>query len=254
MKLSIITCTYNSEKYLQECIDSVIVQNLDISIYEHVFVDAYSTDNTKKIIEKYKGKYSNVKLIERKSKWVYNAMNEWIKEAKWDYVLCLNSDDYLEKNILYDYLIYIDKTWNKDLYYWKLRLLKKWKIFNISNNNFVNLRKFLFHNLWMNVLIQHPTVLLKKSTFLKLWMFDETKKIASDYWMWLNFLSHKKRYIFYPRIINNFRIHEWSISFSSKNSKIADEECNYFQFKYLPYYKYLLCNFFEKIIKIKNSL
>jgi glycosyltransferase involved in cell wall biosynthesis len=68
MKLSIITCTYNSEKYLQECIDSVVAQNLDIHEYEHIFVDAYSTDKTKKIIVEYKKKYSNVRLIEREPK------------------------------------------------------------------------------------------------------------------------------------------------------------------------------------------
>ena len=82
MKLSIITCTYNSENYLQECINSVIAQNLNINEYEHVFVDAYSIDKTKEIIEKYAIKYHNVRLIERKAKWIYNAMNEWIKESE----------------------------------------------------------------------------------------------------------------------------------------------------------------------------
>jgi glycosyltransferase involved in cell wall biosynthesis len=68
MKLSIITCTYNSEKYIQECINSVIAQNLDKDDYEHIFVDAYSTDKTKDIIAQYMKKYSNVELIERKPK------------------------------------------------------------------------------------------------------------------------------------------------------------------------------------------
>jgi glycosyltransferase involved in cell wall biosynthesis len=68
MKLSIVTCTYNSEKYLQECIDSVIAQDLDTNIYEHVFVDAYSTDKTKNIIKKYQKQYPNVKIIERQPK------------------------------------------------------------------------------------------------------------------------------------------------------------------------------------------
>ncbi|MBR4633566.1 glycosyltransferase family 2 protein [bacterium] len=68
MKLSIITCTYNREKCLQQCIDSVIAQNLDLNTYEHIFVDAYSKDKTKTIIKNYMAKYKNVRLIEREPK------------------------------------------------------------------------------------------------------------------------------------------------------------------------------------------
>lgn len=240
MKLSIITCTYNSEKYLQDCIDSVIAQNLNIDDYEHIFVDAYSTDKTKDIIAQYMKKYSNVKLIERKPKWVYNAMNEGIKEAKWEYILCLNSDDFLEHNILEWYLKFIQETWNKDLYYWKLKFVENWKVKHVFNEKLMPLRKILFRLFWTNALILHPTVLLKREALLNLWLFDENKKIASDYGMRLNILANKKDYIFYPRVISNFRVHESWISSMDSNKKNEYQECKYFKKKYLSRPKYLL--------------
>ncbi len=252
MKLSIITCTYNSEKYLQECIDSVIAQDLNVEDYEHIFVDAYSTDSTKKIIEKYMKKYSNVRLIERKPKWVYNAMNEGIKEAKWEYIMCLNSDDYLEKNAMSRYLKFVSDTWNKDLYYWKSITIMNWNIVDISNKNrFVYTIWRIFFYLWGKALIGHWTVLLKRDVFFELGMFDETKKISSDYWFWLNILTNKKKYVFFPYVVHYFRIHENSLSTNWKNNDLTKNEDLYMQKKYLPRYKIVTSNFITKICYLK---
>lgn len=253
MKLSIITCTYNSEKYLQECIDSVIAQNLNIDTYEHIFVDAYSTDNTKKIIEKYQKKYSNVKLLERKPKWVYNAMNEGIKESKWEYIMCLNSDDYLENNVLRDYLDFIEKTGEKDLYYWKMNRIYKWKQKYIMNNNFIKLRENLFYKFWVNCLIVHPTVLVKKSIIIELWMFDENNKIASDYWMRLKMLKTKKNFLFFEKIITNFR-EDIGISSQKENFKRTRKEVAYFRSLYLKNYQILINNLIDKFCDIYRNI
>jgi len=250
MKLSIISCTYNSEKYLQKCINSVINQNLDVSIFEHIFVDAYSTDNTKKIIEEYKQKYPNVKLIEREPKWVYNAMNEWIKEAKWEYILCLNSDDWLEKDVLAGYLLFIKQNNNKDLYYADLIFHEKESSWQTNNNNVIN--KILFKMAWMNCLIFHPSVLIKKSTFMNLWMFDESKKIASDYWLWLNIMKNRKKCVYYPKVVTNFLVHNWWISSNRWNQSINQAECEYFQKKYLPVFKRFIRSFILLVVKIKK--
>ena len=248
MKLSIITCTYNSEKYLQECIDSVIAQNLDNDIYEHIFVDACSTDNTKKIIKEYAGDHPNVKVIERKPKGVYNAMNEGIKEAKWEYILCLNSDDYLEINVLNWYLDFIEMTWNKDLYYWKVSLIKWKKCISIFNDDsFVWLKKMLFY-MWCLTLIAHPSVLLRRDVFFELWMFDESKKISSDFGMRLKMLKYKKDFVFYPYVISNFRLHDGSITTWAKNFQLARQEDLFFKKKYLPKYKLYFSLFVDKLI------
>ena len=109
MKLSIITCTYNSEKYLQECFDSVVFQNLNSDVYEQIFVDWFSTDSTIDILQEYQknNPKKNITITQRIARGIYNAMNEWIKLSQWEYLLFLNSDDYLEKDILKEYLLWI---------------------------------------------------------------------------------------------------------------------------------------------------
>lgn len=116
--LSIITCTWNSEKYLQECIESVKNQSWNLSI-EHIFVDGLSTDRTLDIIQSYQEECKdriNVKILQSSPKGVYNAMNQGIDNATGEYLLFLNSDDYLEDGILAQYLEQVSLS-KKDIYY-----------------------------------------------------------------------------------------------------------------------------------------
>lgn len=247
MKLSIITCTYNSEKYLQDCINSVISQNLDIDVYEHIFVDAKSKDKTKSIINEYMSKYKNVRLIEREPKWVYNAMNEWIKEAKGEYVMCLNSDDYLCKDILSQYIWYIEKNDKYDCFYWKLNVLVDWNL-KTQDDKFFHFNRFLFENFWSNLLIYHPTVIVKKSILLEMGLFAEDKKIASDYWMWLKMLVCKKLFCYYPKNITIFRYRKWSLS--SSNENLGKEEVKYFRKLYLWKCKFIIWLIIDDLLNI----
>ena len=113
MKLSIITCTYNSEKYLPEAIGSVTSQNHWID-YEHIFIDGMSIDSTCDLIKEYAASNPtiNILLEQRSPKGIYNAMNEWIKLATWDFILFLNSDDFLSTNIIAQYLAFVKENPN----------------------------------------------------------------------------------------------------------------------------------------------
>ncbi len=95
-KISVITVTKNSEKYLKENVESVIKQNY--INYEHIIVDGNSTDNTFKIVKSYKNKLKFIKNINDKG--LYHAMNVGIKHAKGDIIGILNSDDIFFQNTL----------------------------------------------------------------------------------------------------------------------------------------------------------
>ena len=93
-KISIITVTKNSEKYLKKNIKSVLSQNY--KNYEHIIVDGNSTDNTLSIIKAFKKK---VKYIKNKNdKGLYHAMNVGIKKSSGKIIGILNSDDIYFKN------------------------------------------------------------------------------------------------------------------------------------------------------------
>ena len=79
-KITIITVTKNSEKFLKKCMDSVNFQSY--KNYEHIIVDGNSKDKTLKIARSYGKKVSIIKNINDKG--LYHAMNVGIKKAKGD--------------------------------------------------------------------------------------------------------------------------------------------------------------------------
>lgn len=98
MKLSVIIPVYNVEKYLKECLDSVISQNSkDIEI---ILIDDGSFDNSFRICDEYANKYDIIKVVHKKNEGVSIARNTGIKMAQGDYILFLDSDDMLAPKIL----------------------------------------------------------------------------------------------------------------------------------------------------------
>ncbi len=95
-KISIITVTKNSEKFLEKNILSV--SNQKYRNYEHIIIDGKSTDKTIEIIKRHKKKIK--KFISEKDKNLYEAMNKGIKLATGDIIGILNSDDIYFRNTL----------------------------------------------------------------------------------------------------------------------------------------------------------
>lgn len=96
--ISIIIPVYNTEKYLKKCIESVLYQRN--KNYEIILVDDGSTDGSLKICEFYNAKYENIKLIKQNNKGAAAARNEGLKNSNGDYILFLDSDDFVADNSL----------------------------------------------------------------------------------------------------------------------------------------------------------
>ena len=92
-KFSIIVPVYNTEKYLKRCLDSIKSQTF--KDYEVIIVNDGSTDNSSDIISKY-----SYKVINQENQGLSMARNNGVKEASGDYLIFLDSDDYIEKDLL----------------------------------------------------------------------------------------------------------------------------------------------------------
>ena len=94
--ISVIIPIYNTEKYLEECIKSVVNQsyeNLDI-----ILVNDGSTDNSKEICDKWAEKDSRIRLINQNNMGAAMAKNVGLNNIKGDLFMILDSDDLLHKN------------------------------------------------------------------------------------------------------------------------------------------------------------
>ena len=90
-KLSVVVIVYNTEYYLEECLDSLVNQTLDSM--EIICVNDGSTDNSLNVLNKYAKKYDNIKVIDQENAGGANAGNRGLKEAKGEYVTLVDSDD-----------------------------------------------------------------------------------------------------------------------------------------------------------------
>lgn len=95
---SIIVPVYNVEKYLKECLDSVLHQTF--ADWECICVNDGSTDGSVAILEEYAEKDRRFRIITQSNKGLSAARNTGIDAAKGDYILFLDSDDWLELNAL----------------------------------------------------------------------------------------------------------------------------------------------------------
>ena len=91
MKISIVTICFNAEAYLEEALNSFFAQ--DYENKELVVIDGGSTDETLKILEKYKERLGF--FVSEKDNGLYDALNKGIKNASGDIVGILHADDLL---------------------------------------------------------------------------------------------------------------------------------------------------------------
>lgn len=99
MRFSIIVPVYNVEKYLSKCLDSVINQiNQD---FEIIVVNDGSPDNSQKIIDEYVEKYpEKIKGFTKENGGLSDARNYGISKASGEYLIFLDSDDYIDEHLL----------------------------------------------------------------------------------------------------------------------------------------------------------
>ena len=98
MKISVVIPVYKVEKYIRECVDSVLSQTLtDIEV---ILVDDGSPDQCGSILDEYANKDSRVKVIHKKNEGVSAARNDGLQLCSGQYLYIMDSDDYIEPNAL----------------------------------------------------------------------------------------------------------------------------------------------------------
>lgn len=108
VRFSVIVPIYNKEKYIKECIDSVL--NQSFNNYELILVDDGSTDACPTIIDDYSKSNKQIKVIHKENGGLVSARKAGTKIANGDYIVCLDADDYLKK----DYLLNINNEIEKN--------------------------------------------------------------------------------------------------------------------------------------------
>lgn len=123
-KVSVVVPVYNVERFLRECLDSVLAQTF--TDYEVICVNDGSTDSSPEILEEYVEKDSRIRVINQENGGLSAARNTGMDNACGEYIAFLDSDDYLDPEMLektvakadaveadiviFDYWLYFDST------------------------------------------------------------------------------------------------------------------------------------------------
>ena len=201
MKVTIITVTYNSQAFLEDCIESVVKQ--DYPHIEHIIVDGKSTDRTVAIIEKYINHVAS--WISETDRGMYDAINKGMKMATGDIIGILNSDDVLasptiisevvasfmknKMDAIYGDLVYVDQDDTKKIIrYWKGLPYKRYR--------------FLYG--WMPA---HPTFYFRRELFEELGGYESHYYTAADYEFMARYLyRYRINAVYLPKLFVKMRV------------------------------------------------
>lgn len=273
IKISIIIAVYNVEKYLRECLDSVVNQTFkDIEI---ICVNDGSQDNCLKILKEYQLKDNRIKIIDQENKGLGATRANAIEKATGKYIMIVDSDDVLELDacesaynqieqngndlVLFDYTIY-----NEDL----TKIIDKQNHFrpfmDVINNPHIKLsevKKNFFQSAysWKQI-YNHQFLLDNNIKFTNLRLCEDTPFVFIAY-------SLSKDISILNKSLYKYRIRKSSLSFSADNWQdvvkarkyVAEYLINKKLFEpYLIYYTeqscLILSFWYERLISIDPSI
>ena len=194
--ISIILPAYNSEKIIEEAINSVLTQTYEN--FELIIIDNGSKDNTFEICNKFKNE--KIKYIKLEEANVSNARNVGITNAVGEYITFIDSDDEFVENFLQTMILEIQKT-NSDLVtcgfselYSKKNVLLNFdevqKIKNTLNSkDYLEIlkEKYLFNELWNKL---YKTDIIKNNNI----KFDTKLNLGEDFLFNIEYLKYSKKF------------------------------------------------------------
>ncbi len=209
--ISVITINYNNATGLRKTLDSVCSQSLPG--FEYIVIDGGSTDGSVDVIERYADKITY--SVSEKDKGIYNAMNKGIARATGEYILFINSGDFLLGT---DALAKaVPHLTGEDIVYFDLHL--RW-----PDKDYVwQLPDKLSFNHFVQSSLPHPASFIRKSLFDKYGPYEEQYKICSDWKFFMDVIcKHNATYKHVGEVISEFSMD--GISSDSKQAENMSRE------------------------------
>lgn len=214
--VSVIIPVYNGEKYLRECLDSVLAQSYNE--LEIIVVNDGSTDGSWRVIQEYAAVYNGIKPVCQENQGISSARNRGLEQAKGDYVMFLDCDDILRQEGV-ELLLRRAEEENSDLVIGNLmyfyhesrrlerpgRFLKDGVYKGRDKLKLVHLNPFVVNKLW------------KREVVLAHQLWFEPFVIGEDASFYLRFLTFAARIslleacVSYYRLSDSSVIHTWSM-------------------------------------------
>jgi glycosyltransferase involved in cell wall biosynthesis len=246
MKISIITVSYNSVKYLENCINSIT--NQSHKNIEYIIIDGASTDGTLSLLNSKRDQLSV--LLSEPDSGIYDAMNKGINIVSGDVIGLLNSDDFYINNKVISKVVKefendpsLDACYADLVYVDQINTSKIVRYFKSSA-----FKHGLFSKGWCP---PHPTFFVRRSVYDRFGKFDLNYRIAADVELMMRFLevhNIKSRYI--PEVwvkmrmggvtnknLKNILLQNWEILGSFYKNGLSVNPISFFIYKIISRFK-----------------
>ncbi len=180
-KISVITPSLNSEKYIKKAIESVLLQ--DYPNFEHIIIDGDSSDNTLSIIQK----YSHLIYISEKDKGQSDAMNKGFNLSTGEIIVYLNADDYFEENIFK--LVSKNFDAKTDIVFGNLKILYMDGSYNLKKPSILYTDIIEY---WKKLFPLNPVQYFYKRELQEKYQFNTDNHYAMDHEFLLNICKNSK--------------------------------------------------------------
>jgi len=195
--LSIITINYNNCAGLQKTMESVFTQTF--KDYEYIVIDGGSTDGSKEYLLQHKERLSY--FISEKDNGIYDAMNKGVKEASGDFIMFLNSADYLvQESVLGKAQKYIENK-KAEIYYGNIEIKNEQETIER-----VTYPAELTLDFLENSTINHQASFIRSSLFKELGSYDTTYNQAADYAFYLKCFFYGKSFQYINEVLVHYRL------------------------------------------------
>ncbi len=178
MKLSIVTVNKDNAAGLEKTLGSIVEQTA--TDFEFIVVDGASTDGSVQTIEKY-SQHPAMRWLSEPDSGIYNAMNKGIRMATGEYVMMLNSGDWLTgPTILQQLLAQIEFHGNPPILYGST--INTWPDGRTQRNRVSPDARFTMFSFYRGTL-DHVGTCIRRELFEQFGLYDESLRICSD-WSW----------------------------------------------------------------------
>ena len=210
--VSIIVPIYNTEKYLKRCIDSIV--NQTYKNIEIILVDDESTDNSCIVCDEYASLDNRIKVIRKKNGGVASARNKGLDSSKGEYICFVDSDDWIEKNMIEIMLKEIVKNRNA------IVRCNTYELDNKPKKEWITKKELVIDNILNGNISAYVYLLMIKSDIIKKIKFDEKMIVLEDTYFLLNLLvKYKKKIIFLDDALYHYEMNNDGLTLSSKNAR-----------------------------------
>ena len=200
--ISVIIPTYNQEMFIGRCLRSLLDQSLKFEDYELIVINDGSNDKTSELLKLYK---NEIRIINnKKNKGLPFSINRGIFEAKGQFVVRVDSDDYVNRDFLYTLHMFLSSNKNMDAVCCDYYLVDDKEKIIVRKNS-----------------LKHPIgcgILFRIENLIKLGLYDESFLVHEDQDLRLRFLKKYKIYrIEVP--LYRYRKHETNITNNKNNMR-----------------------------------